>query len=110
MSLTPLPSGAHEVPSHTAMLLAGTPPAEVNVPPATTRPSGSAANAQTDPPALTPPPRVDHEVPSHRATQCPVLDRPPAMTSPLGSTTSAFTSPPRAPLKFAPSGTHPGPW
>src|SRR5689334_8142729 len=71
--LTPLPSGDQPAPAHLAMLLAGMPPALVNIPPTNNAgplPSSWTASAQTAP--FVPPPTADQLVPSHLARPCVV--------------------------------------
>src|SRR5688500_14709950 len=96
----PEPRADHDVPSHRATQLALTPPAVVNIPPATTSPLGIAERAMTSP--FTPEPSGDHAVPFHRAmllafTPPAVVKVPPATRSPLGRATRLRTRSPFMP-------------
>src|SRR5215213_4941725 len=103
----PLPSGDQLRPFQRAMLLALTPPAVVNPPPAYTSPLFVTSMSSTQP--SVPLPRADHALPFQRAmlftgTPPAVVKYPPAYTSPLLATARAVTrvkSPPLMPLPRA---------
>ena len=86
----PAPSGDHETPSHWAILLQATPPAESNDPTAINL---LLYTARANTVSFSPEPNVSHLVPLYFAIFFPgVVNKPAAIRSPLNST-SEFTSP-----------------
>src|SRR5689334_23275368 len=91
----PLPRPDQDVPFQRAMWLAGTPPAVVNIPPATSSPLGRIVRAPTS--KSVPLPRPDQVVPFQRATllaanpPATLAKRPPTTRPPLGRRARART-------------------
>src|SRR5262245_15801185 len=83
----PEPSADQFVPFQRAIRFALTPPAIVNVPPATRSPFGNVVRADTAP-LVQPVPSADQPAPSHRAVLLALATR-----SPFGSVVSATTAP-----------------
>jgi hypothetical protein len=93
----PVPSAAHVLPFHRAMLLTVIPPAVVKVPPATKSPLGITVSVSTSP--FIPVPSADQVLPFHRAilltvTPPAVVNLPPATKSPVGRTERDLTRSP----------------